>query len=140
MLQTHTHLPFHKIEIWKDRSFRPAQLMDLGHIIHLGHHGQPCPSNYSLPNIRICIADTQGVYHHKVRQCGCPAALPLHAQLFRMRLFPSSVEQPQTTFTFSLLEYFQIDALECKTSASNFFNKLRRLTDNWFPETVPVSA
>jgi hypothetical protein len=56
-----------------------------------------------------------------------------------MRLYPSSVDQPQTAFTFTLLEYFQIDGLECKTSASNFFNKLRRLTDNWFPERVPVS-
>jgi hypothetical protein len=37
------------------------------------------------------------------------------------------------------LDYFEIDVLECKTSAMNFFNKLRRQTNNAFPHRVPVS-
>ena len=32
-----------------------------------------------------------------------------------------------------------MDAVECKTSASNFSNKLRRLTDFSSPQSVPVS-
>ena len=139
MLEKHTLLPFHRIEIWKNHCFLPARLMDIGHVIHLGHNGQPCPANYALPDTVMCIIDTHGIYQHKVRQCGCSEAFPLHAQLFRMWMFPSSVERPQTAFTFSLLDYFRVDALECKTSANNFFNKLRRLTDNWFPESLPVS-
>ena len=94
--------------------------------------------NYALPDTVMCIIDTHGIYQHKVQQCGCSEAFPLHAQLFRMRMFPSSVERPQTAFTLSLLDYFRVDALECKTSANNFFNKLRRLTDNWLPESLPV--
>ena len=43
MLEKHTLLPFHRIEIWKNHCFLPARLMDLGHVIHLGHNGQPCP-------------------------------------------------------------------------------------------------
>jgi hypothetical protein len=36
------------------------------------------------------------------------------------------------------LDSFEIDALECKTSAMSFFNKLRRQTNNAFPHRVPV--
>jgi hypothetical protein len=64
----------------------------------------------------------------------------MYAQLLRLGLYPSSVERPETAFTFSLLDYFHIDAVECKTSAHNFYNKLRRLTDSVFPYKVPVSA
>jgi hypothetical protein len=64
----------------------------------------------------------------------------MYAQLLRLGLYPSSTERPETAFTFSLLDYFDIDALECKTSANNFYNKLRRLTDSLFPHQVPVSV
>jgi hypothetical protein len=57
----------------------------------------------------------------------------------RLGLYPASIERPETAFTFSLLDYFQVDAVECKTSANNFYNKLRRLTNSLFPDTVPVS-
>jgi len=40
---------------------------------------------------------------------------------------------------FQLLQYFHLDAMECRTSVSNFFNKLCRLTNDTFPDTVPVS-
>jgi len=64
----------------------------------------------------------------------------MYAQLLRLGLYPSSTERPETAFTFSLLDYFHIDAVECKTSANNFYNKLRRLTDSVFPHKVPVSV
>ena len=43
-------------------------------------------------------------------------------------------------FTFEVLDHFHIDAMECKTAALNFYNKLRRLTNNVFPTTAPVSV
>jgi hypothetical protein len=36
------------------------------------------------------------------------------------------------------LDYFHIDSMECKTSASSFFSKLRRLTNSSNPLSVPV--
>jgi hypothetical protein len=57
----------------------------------------------------------------------------------RLRLYPSTIKYPATAFTFSVLDNFHIDAVECKTSAYNFFNKIRRVTNNEFPDTVPVS-
>ncbi|KAG1843030.1 hypothetical protein F4604DRAFT_1517518, partial [Suillus subluteus] len=53
-------------------------------------------------------------------------------------MFPASTSRPRTAFTFDVLDHFLIDALECKTSAMSFFQKLRRLTNNAFPDSVPV--
>jgi hypothetical protein len=38
------------------------------------------------------------------------------------------------------LNDYGIDATECKTSAQSFFQKLRRVTNNAFPEEVPVCS
>ena len=87
----------------------------------------------------LVIISISGVYQLIVSWCCCPGA-PDHAtQLFQHRLFPASTSRPSTAFTFAVLEYFHIDAVECKTSASNFSNKLRRLTDFSSPQSVPVS-
>ncbi|KAI6041138.1 hypothetical protein EDC04DRAFT_2601888 [Pisolithus marmoratus] len=52
----------------------------------------------------------------------------------RQRLFPASISKPKTAFTFSVLDHFLIDALECKTSAMSFYQKLKRFTNNALPE------
>lgn len=53
-------------------------------------------------------------------------------------MFPASFKKIKTTFTFQVLDDFLTDNRECKTAAMNYFNKLRRLTSNTFPHTVPV--
>jgi hypothetical protein len=86
----------------------------------------------------VCI-DVTGVHRRQVKWCLCPNAPEHHIQLFRVHLFSASHHHPSTAFTFNLLDLFYVDAMECKTSALNFFNKLRRLTNNAFPSLVPVS-
>ena len=66
-------------------------------------------------------------------------ARPEHEQLFSHRLFPSTFNRPETVFTMDLLEYYAINAMECKTLAKVFFQKIRRVTNNAFPDEVPVS-
>jgi len=83
--------------------------------------------------------DVLAVFQHKLRWCCCQEPEPAYAQLLRLGLYPASIEQPETAFTFSLLDYFHIDSVECKTSANNFYNKLRRFTNSLFPDSVPVS-
>ena len=87
----------------------------------------------------LVLVDISGVYQLIVSWCCCPNASDQASQLFQHRLFPASTSKPSTAFTFGVLEYFHIDAVECKTSASNFFSKLRRLTDFSNPQSVPVS-
>ena len=87
----------------------------------------------------LVLVDVSGVYQLLVSWCCCPNAPDKATQLFQHRLFPASTSRPSTAFTFGVLEYFHIDAVECKTSASNFSSKLRRLTDFSNPQSVPVS-
>jgi hypothetical protein len=113
--------------------------VELGYILHLGHAGKECPHSSPENEMTICIVDVIGVFHHKFRWCCCEDTEPSYAQLLRLGLYPASMERPETAFTFSVLDYFCIDAVECKTSANNFYNKLRRLTNSLFPHEVPVS-
>ena len=87
----------------------------------------------------LVLVDVSGVYQLIVSWCCCPNAPDQATQLFQHRLFPASTSRPSTAFTFDVLEYFHIDAVECKISASNFSSKLRRLTDFSSPQSVPVS-
>lgn len=86
----------------------------------------------------LVIVDTSGVHQLRIGWCQCETAVEPHIQLLRHHLFPASIKRPSTAFTFSLLDYFHIDSMECKTSASSFFSKLRRLTNSSNPHSVPV--
>jgi hypothetical protein len=142
VLQSHIHSPFHFIERWTGNFFQPIKLIDIGFIIHLGHCGQPCPANKDLqcPDLVICVVDTLGITHHRFQECRCPHARPLHIQLLQMELFPSTIERPQTVFSFSVLNRFHIESLEGKVAANNFYNQLRRLSDGCFPQSLPVCS
>lgn len=87
---------------------------------------------------RMILIHVNGIFEHCVRFCRCKSAISEHEQLFGHRLFSSSFERPETAFTLDVLEYYGIDAMECKTSAQSFFQKLRRVTNNAFPDEVPV--
>ena len=86
----------------------------------------------------MVIIDVTGVHRHFVRWCCCADAEPVDTQLMSLRLFPSTFRQPSTAFSFALLDDFVLEASECQTSAMRYFRKLRRLTSNAFPHTIPV--
>ena len=87
----------------------------------------------------LVIVTSTGIFHRRIRYCQCPGAFAAHIQLLHSHLFSASIKRPSTTFTFDVLDHFHIDAMECKTAALNFYNKLRRLTNNAFPGEAPVS-
>ncbi|KAM6503384.1 hypothetical protein JOM56_000327 [Amanita muscaria] len=128
----------------KTKFYQAVSLLDLGFTLNLGHGGRVCPNNMEEGSSdwschRFTILDSAGIFVHHVRWCRCNgvAVEDKHLQLVRARLFPSSITKPQTAFTFDVLDQFLIDALECKTSAMSFYQKLRRLTDNAFPNLLP---
>ena len=90
----------------------------------------------------MTIVHTNGIFTHEVSWCHCPGAdsKSWHLELLRERLFPASITKPKTAFSFEVLDHFLIDALECKTSAMSFYQKLKRITNNAFPEQLPVSS
>jgi hypothetical protein len=61
-------------------------------------------------------------------------------QLMMAGLFPATSRNPKTAFTFRVLEDLRLDNLECKTTPSQFFSRLRRLTNDEFPNIVPVRS
>ncbi|KAG1765578.1 hypothetical protein EDD22DRAFT_845369 [Suillus occidentalis] len=149
IIKSHHSLPFHKIQLWIGKCFMDITLTNLGFVWYLGHGGKPCPQyKASLlynGDIEALLHDTSpvtivhsfGVLIHNVAWCHCQGSIPIqHLQLLRAGLFPVSSTQPKTAFTFEVLDHFLIDSLECKTSARSFFEKLTRLTNNRFPDTV----
>ncbi|KAG1823310.1 hypothetical protein EV424DRAFT_1472051 [Suillus variegatus] len=72
-----------------------------------------------------------------IRYCKCPNAATLDRQLFAMGMFPASFSRPKSAFTFSVLDSFLLNNLECRTSAMNYYSKLRRRTSSIFPHLVP---
>lgn len=143
LIKNHSHHPFHRPQQWKDGSFENVSLCDLGYIFALGHTstGLRCPDDDNMYGDRLMtLIHVNGVFKHCVSFCHCPGALPEHEQLFAHRLFASSFDRPQTAFTLDVLDYYAIDAMECKTSAQSFFHKLRRVTNNAFPDELPVSS
>ena len=70
--------------------------------------------------------------------CICPNAGDRGEQLFKAGLFPSSFKQIETAFTFSVLDDFLADNLECKTTAQQYYSKLQSITNRMFPDHVPV--
>jgi hypothetical protein len=88
----------------------------------------------------IIVVDRSGVHEIGVTWCRCSEASEHDMQLMMAGLFPATFHNPKTAFTFRVLEEFHLDNLECKTTPSQFFSRLRRLTNDEFPNTVPVGG
>src|SRR5437016_507923 len=143
LLKSHSHHPFHRPQQWIEGSFEKVSLCDLGYVFNLGHSsaGGRCPvEDDDFGDRQMTLIHVNGLFEHCVRFCRCLGAISEHEQLFRHRLFPSTFDRPETAFTLDLLDYYSIDSMECKTSAQSFFQKLRRVTNNAFPDEVPVSS
>ncbi|KAI1784369.1 hypothetical protein LXA43DRAFT_901749 [Ganoderma leucocontextum] len=85
----------------------------------------------------MVIVDISGVHELPVIFCSCANADPPDVQLLRMGFYPATARRPKTAFTFRLLDDFLLTNKECKTSAMNYWNKIRRITDDTFPHMVP---
>jgi hypothetical protein len=152
-LSAHDRLPFHRVEAWTGKYFRPSTLMVLGYVLHVGHNGKPCNNNSNFHtqanpandpskddssfHSAMVVVSSTGVFQHRVHWCSC--GTDRHLQLLRAGMFPASIHRPATAFTFDVLDHFYLDAMECKTSAQRFFTKLRRFTDESFWTKVDVS-
>ncbi|KAF8267468.1 hypothetical protein EI94DRAFT_1700968 [Lactarius quietus] len=88
-------------------------------------------------NPLLTVVHQSGIFNMEVLYCICPNAGEKDEQLFQSGMFPSSFKQIETAFTFSALEEFLTDNLECKTTAQQYFSKLQGITNWMFPHTVP---
>ncbi|KAG2047807.1 hypothetical protein BDR06DRAFT_976453 [Suillus hirtellus] len=98
----------------------------------------PGAGMHMMGKTRITVADTSGIHIMSIWFCRCLDAISTDKQLFEMGMFPASFAHPKTAFTFALLNNFIRDNVECGTSASNYYSKLRQMTSSVFPHSVPV--
>lgn len=105
----------------------------------LPHQCRPSRSYDHLGCPTIIVVDVSGVHVLRLRPCKCSLgeSLPLVDQLLSMGLYPASTKRTRTVFTFRVLDDYDLENLETKASAARYYDKLKRLTSNAFPHTVP---
>ncbi|KAH9022866.1 hypothetical protein EDB84DRAFT_1589486 [Lactarius hengduanensis] len=90
-----------------------------------------------LGNPLLTVVNQTGVFDMEVLFCVCPNAGPNDEQLLQAGILPSTFRQIETAFTFSVLDDFLADNLECKTTAQQYYSKLQGITNWMFPDRVP---
>ncbi|KAI6008944.1 hypothetical protein EDC04DRAFT_2610794 [Pisolithus marmoratus] len=122
-VKAHRNLPFHKVQRWNGTHYEPTSLMELGFLWHIGHGGDPCPQNSSDPD-----PDESGYMTGEEP--------PNHRHSDDLAIRRSSQFQMTIVHTEGIFshEVSAKTALECKTSAMSFYQKLKRFTNNALPE------
>ena len=86
----------------------------------------------------IIFVNTSGVHWLRVHYCQCPNAKRADRQFVNMGFLPASVMKPKTTFTFRVLDNFQLTNLECNTAGTSYWHKIVQKTFNIFRASVLV--
>ncbi|EAU89764.2 hypothetical protein CC1G_12722 [Coprinopsis cinerea okayama7 len=99
---------------------------------------QAKPAKRTIRGCRVLVVvHTNGVHHLPFLFCACPDAPQPEIQLLRKGFYPSTSKSVRTVFTFSLLDEFLLETVECFTSAHHYYSRIRRLTNEPFPDSVP---
>ncbi|KAJ3978599.1 hypothetical protein F5890DRAFT_1560042 [Lentinula detonsa] len=140
-VEAHRHTTSHWAQVWdSERGFFVRH--DISTVLNnktfgipLGHEGSDCP-NSSNP-LLMTLVRVNGVHATRVAFCGCASRVSKWRQLFDANLFPATCTDPQSAFSFDVLNDWHLSTLQGKTSAYDFVRKLRRLSDNVFTGNVP---
>ena len=97
------------------------------------------PTHDIYGNKILLIVHSSGMHHIGVRYCFCDAGVrSLDSQLLLHGLYPASMDNPSTAFTFDCLDDFHLDNLEAKTVANTYMKKIRHLTNPFAPHRTKV--
>jgi hypothetical protein len=99
--------------------------------------GRSPPKTDEQDNHFLLIVDASQLLSLPVVYCACEATSDPDMQFLDLQFFPASFKEIKTVFTFRCLDDFRLSNLECKTSAYQYFQRLRRLTNPAFPNSVP---
>lgn len=145
-VERHKQSPYHWPECWNSSFFVRKDISGLGYVQTFGHDGDPCPMADYSGDIRktsivdMIIVDTTGIHSTRVVFCKCPSHRDRLHQLLDARIFPATIKQPETGFTFEVLRDFHLATLCSKKSAYDYLGALRRKSNNACPREVPVST
>jgi hypothetical protein len=99
--------------------------------------GEDIPHGDSLNNPYVRVVHTNGIHHLALVHCNCQGPEVTHCDIMAQSLIPTSFTRYRTLFTHAVLDDFRITNLECKASAYQYFQKIKRHTSSMFPDTVP---
>lgn len=95
------------------------------------------PSSDWLNNQFVRIVDITGIHNIALVYCTCRGKENTHSDLIAAGYVPTSFSRYRTLFTHGVLNDFRLSNLECKASAYQYFQKLRRHTSPTSPDNVP---
>ncbi|KAJ7575193.1 hypothetical protein C8J56DRAFT_801798 [Mycena floridula] len=127
----HERHPLHLVEVWDDnrRLFYRVSLKSLGLKIQLGHedHGT---CYLPEPTKNFIILHSNGIHDVQVDYCGCASGKDHWIQLLRHRLYPATVDQPNTAATFACLDEGVAHGYAAQETSYEYYKILEQLTDN----------
>jgi CxC2 like cysteine cluster associated with KDZ transposases len=139
ILSDHHLSAWHHLEEWVGTHFSQMSLYRLGYRLRLGHHGDECLHRSRTSTMKnMVIVHTNGLHHASVEFCTCNTHSAPPYQLIDADLFPATLEQPETAFTFKLLNSFQKLSLRSKINAYDYHRSLQEMTNAAFVQDVPV--
>ncbi|KAG8783905.1 hypothetical protein FRC12_019216, partial [Ceratobasidium sp. 428] len=134
LLAAHSTHPTHRIERWDGQTWTITSLDDLGFVLNLGHHGQPCTASNGCS--KLLVGDLNGFHTIRVRYCTHDDAATKPLQLLSSGIFPCTNINPQSAFTVSMLDIYNVFLTVGRTSAHKFYSVLERITKPGFPDDV----
>lgn len=142
-IESHRYMPDHWAKVWNSEGgfFIRHDMSALhemsSYAFQLGHwdSNQPCTACHAKDFI---IVTETGVHGTRIRFCKCPGAPAPYRQLLRAGFFPSTLKDPASAFSLSFLKALHFHTMQGKLSSYDYMIAVRRLTDNAFPEDVPV--
>lgn len=138
LLERHRFVPYHWAEEWSGRHFKRMSMSALGLQIHLGHGENHCPAVEIPKTQAIDVVHSNGIHKCRFIYCSCPGKPDEFVQLLDVGLLSASMKQPQTAFTFAVLNDFHLDTGVSKKAAHDFMEVLRKKTNNHVPFPVSV--
>jgi CxC2 like cysteine cluster associated with KDZ transposases len=103
------------------------------------HNARP-PTHTIGSSKVVTVLHTNGVHHCLFNLCDCRGSQTPVNQFLAVGLYPASLKDVRTAATFSLLDDHHMSIIECHASSYAFYNRLCRITNKAFPQTVPVSC
>lgn len=95
------------------------------------------PRSDVFNNPYIRIVHNNGLHNMAIVYCSCRGRDMTHSDLIAAGVVPTSFKRYRTVFTHAVLDDFRLSNLECKASAYQYYQKLRRQTSPMAPESVP---
>lgn len=137
----HVRQPFHWVQRFHNGYFTPVDLSSIEFVIFLGHGGDRCKNIASgRGSSPFTVVHHNGIHKARIAWCDCPNCGDHVDQLMREGLFPATLTNPKTVFTFQMLHQAHVHILQSKKSSYDYIWSLRRLMDNIFTTDTPVGS